>query len=61
MERPVSDINMLLDKLSEAINESRDKVAPYEYRDVSMKLREGDMLIMYRALQAMSAIRELVK
>jgi hypothetical protein len=54
-------INLLLDKIDEAIKESHDKVAPYEYRDVVLKLREGDLLVIYRALQAMSAIRELVK
>lgn len=55
------DINGLLDKIGREIDESRDKVAPYEYRDVTMKLRQGDLLTIYKALQAMSAIRELVK
>jgi hypothetical protein len=54
-------INDLLDKIGREIDESRDKVAPYEYRDVTMKLRQGDLLTIYKALQAMSAIRELVK
>jgi hypothetical protein len=57
----VLDINGLLDKIGREIDESRDKIAPYEYRDVTMNLREGDLLTIYKALQAMLAIRGLVK
>ena len=57
----MSPINNLLDVLHKEIEESRDKIARSEYRAVTLNLREEDMLMIYRALQAMSAIRGLVK
>lgn len=57
-ERGVLDINGLLDKIGREIDESRDKIAPYEYRDVTMKLREGDLLTIYKALQAMLVLAD---
>lgn len=56
----MSAINDLLDKLTREIDRrGRAAVAEQEYEPV--KLRNDELLTIYRALQAMSAIRELMK
>jgi hypothetical protein len=59
-DEPMSAINDLLDKLTREIDRrGRAAVAEQEYEPV--KLRNDELLTIYRALQAMSAIRELMK